>query len=60
MCTLKDLENHVDSLISALGLGKVREQRVGDESKRVLSGGERKRVNIAFELVTAPKIVCSG
>lgn len=47
----------VDSLIAALGLEKVRFQRVGDASKRSLSGGERKRVNIGLELVAAPQVL---
>lgn len=48
---------YVDSLISALGLDKVRYQLVGDASKRALSGGERKRVNIGLELVAAPQML---
>ncbi|KAJ6031896.1 ABC transporter [Penicillium herquei] len=56
-CPAKDLENFVDSLISALGLHKVRHQLVGDIAKRGISGGERKRVNIGLELVAAPQIL---
>ncbi|KAJ5725300.1 ABC transporter [Penicillium malachiteum] len=56
-CPAKDLEMFVDSLISALGLDKVRHQLVGDTAKRGLSGGERKHVNIGLELVAAPQIL---
>ena len=30
---------------------------IGDERERGISGGQRKRVNIAIELVTLPKIL---
>lgn len=43
--------------MSSLGLAKVRDSLVGDVSKRGISGGERKRVNVALELAAAPSVL---
>lgn len=42
----------VSSLIEELGLGTMRDHRIGDVDRRGISGGQRKRVNIAQELLT--------
>ena len=47
----------VEETIDALGLRHVCHSVVGDELIRGISGGERRRVNIAIELVTAPSIL---
>lgn len=44
-------------LIGELGLGKCQNTLVGNDLVRGVSGGERKRVNIAAELVTDPSLV---
>ncbi|HAE42419.1 MAG TPA: hypothetical protein DCG34_05795 [Clostridiales bacterium] len=44
--------NIIDSTIEALGLSHVRNQRI-----HLLSGGQRKRVSIAAELITRPSIL---
>lgn len=46
-----------DRVIIDLGLEKVRESLVGDETTRGISGGERKRVNIGIELAADPSIL---
>lgn len=47
----------VAQLINELGLGKCQHSLVGNDLVRGVSGGERKRVNIAMELVTDPSLV---
>ncbi len=47
----------VETVIKQLGLSYVADSRVGDASKRGLSGGEKKRLSIAVELVTNPAVV---
>lgn len=47
----------VDRVIDLLGLSKVRYTRIGTETKRGVSGGEKKRVAIAVELVTFPGLL---
>lgn len=48
----------VDQILKALEIGHVRESVVGDEKRRGVSGGQRKRVNIAIEMVTNPSLLC--
>ncbi|KAI8621820.1 hypothetical protein BC830DRAFT_1250379 [Chytriomyces sp. MP71] len=50
----KRIDEIVDSIINALGLSNVAHRIIGDEVRRGISGGQRKRVNIAIELVAAP------
>ena len=39
----------VDEILKSLQIDHVRDSVVGDEKKRGVSGGQRKRVNIAME-----------
>ena len=50
-------EHLLEQVIEELGLGKVADQKVGDEMIRGVSGGERKRVNIGMELITSPRYI---
>lgn len=53
----KAIQDHVDSLIACLQLTHVQHSRVGDSRKPVISGGQRKRVNIGIELAAAPMAI---
>lgn len=53
----KAIQDHVDSLIACLQLTHVQHSRVGDANHPVVSGGQRKRVNIGMELAAAPMAV---
>ncbi|KJE94832.1 multidrug resistance protein [Capsaspora owczarzaki ATCC 30864] len=46
-----EIARRVDGVIATLGLTEVRQSRIGDELRRGVSGGQRKRVNIGMELV---------
>lgn len=48
------IQQHVEAVVQALGIDHIRNQRIGDEFERGISGGERKRVSIAVELAGAP------
>lgn len=52
-------EAYVDGIISRLGLAKAANTPVGDAKTRGLSGGEKKRLAIAVELVSRPMLVCA-
>ncbi|KAJ3095668.1 hypothetical protein HDU97_006617 [Phlyctochytrium planicorne] len=48
------VEQCVDAVLEALGLTHVAHTQIGDEFSRGVSGGQRKRVNIAMELAATP------
>jgi energy-coupling factor transporter ATP-binding protein EcfA2 len=45
------------SILDVLNLRHIKHQRIGNEEKRGISGGQRKRVNIAMELAAAPLVL---
>ncbi|KNE55335.1 hypothetical protein AMAG_01237 [Allomyces macrogynus ATCC 38327] len=52
-----DVTNKVNSVVSFLQLSHVSGSAIGDEARRGISGGQRKRVNIGMELVAEPKVL---
>jgi len=52
-----EIDRRVDATLAQLGLEGVKNLQIGKPEKKVLSGGQRKRVNIAMELVTDPVIL---
>jgi len=52
--TYAEVSSYVDACIECLDLDGVKHSIVGGESSRGVSGGEKKRVNIALEVVGAP------
>jgi len=55
--TDEEKESIVTGIIMELGLKKVRDTIIGDERVRGVSGGERKRANIAVQLISNPKVL---
>jgi ABC-type multidrug transport system ATPase subunit len=53
----EEQDSRINSLIASLRLEACADTRVGDVSKKYISGGERKRVSIGVELITDPQIV---
>ncbi|HXN33520.1 MAG TPA: FHA domain-containing protein [Polyangiaceae bacterium] len=53
----EEIDRRVDETLRDLGLEGLRNLQIGKPEKKVLSGGQRKRVNIALELVTDPVIL---
>ncbi len=52
-----EIDARVEQTIKDLGLEGVKNLQIGRPEKKILSGGQRKRVNIALELVTDPVIL---
>jgi ABC transport system ATP-binding/permease protein len=52
-----EIDARVEQTLRDLGLEAVKNLQIGKPEKKVLSGGQRKRVNIALELVTDPVIL---
>ncbi|HVJ94011.1 MAG TPA: FHA domain-containing protein, partial [Labilithrix sp.] len=53
----EEINARVEQTLRDLGLEAVKNLQIGKPEKKVLSGGQRKRVNIALELVTDPVIL---
>lgn len=53
----REIEDRVDAALAELGLESVAHLEIGKPEQKVLSGGQRKRVNIAIELVTDPVLL---
>ena len=53
----EEIDQRVEQTLQELGLEAVKNLEIGKPEKKVLSGGQRKRVNIALELVTDPVIL---
>jgi ABC-type multidrug transport system ATPase subunit len=50
-------EYRVMETLSELGIMGIKDSRIGDSGHRGISGGEKRRVSIACELVTSPSIL---
>jgi len=59
LAELKDEEirERVDSVLSDLGLFEAKDLRVGSPLDKIISGGQRKRLNIALELIREPGVL---
>src|SRR5688572_2108757 len=53
----EEVEQRVETTLRQLGLESVAHLQIGRPEQKVLSGGQRKRVNIAMELVTDPVLL---
>lgn len=52
-----EIKKHVDRLLNDLDLYEIKDLRVGTSLNTVISGGQRKRLNIALELVREPAVL---
>ncbi|KAL9646021.1 hypothetical protein ABK040_012080 [Willaertia magna] len=52
-----DVNKLVDYVINVLGLEEIKHTIIGDEKKRGISGGQKKRVNCAMEIVSDPLVL---
>jgi ABC transport system ATP-binding/permease protein len=53
----KAVQATVENLLSKMGLAHIKDSLIGGERIRGISGGQRKRVNIAIELITEPSLL---
>lgn len=53
----KHIEESIDATLKEVGLWDQRDQRIGSAENKLLSGGQRRRVNLAVELVTDPSLL---
>lgn len=52
-----DIHERVMEVLHSLGLDQRKDLRVGNSLEKVISGGQRKRLNIALELIREPAIL---
>jgi ABC-type multidrug transport system ATPase subunit len=52
-----DIERRIDQILGKLGIAGQADIRIGSAEKRGISGGQRKRVNIAMELLADPTVL---
>lgn len=55
--TSEEYENEVNSLLEELKLTKCKDTRIGNETTKGISGGERKRTSIGVEILSNPAIL---
>jgi ABC-type multidrug transport system ATPase subunit len=53
----EELKKLVDKTLYNLGLGEIKDLKVGSPMNKLISGGQRKRLNIALELIREPAIL---
>ncbi|KAF5199945.1 Abc transporter g family member [Thalictrum thalictroides] len=57
MSSVEDREEYVNNLLFRLGLVNCADSNVGDAKVRGISGGEKKRLSLACELIASPSVV---
>jgi ATP-binding cassette subfamily G (WHITE) protein 2 len=55
--TRAEKQERIEECLTKLGLLHVRKTIIGDAERRGLSGGERKRVAVAIELLNRPRLL---
>ncbi len=53
----KDIRESVEKMLSTLGLKEIAHLKVGSPMNKMISGGQRKRLNIALELIREPSVL---
>jgi ABC transport system ATP-binding/permease protein len=53
----RNIVEEVNKIIDDFDLNEIRDLRVGSPLKKIISGGQRKRINIALELLRQPTIL---
>lgn len=53
----EEIKEKVENTLKDLGLYAIRDVKVGNVLKKLISGGQRKRLNIALELIREPAIL---
>jgi ABC-type multidrug transport system ATPase subunit len=53
----KELVESIEQTLKQVGLWEQRDLQIGSPEEKVLSGGQRRRVNLAVELVTDPSLL---
>jgi len=52
-----EIEQRIDRVLRQLQIAHIQDSLIGTPTRKVVSGGERKRVNVAMELLTDPPVL---
>jgi ATP-binding cassette subfamily G (WHITE) protein 2 len=55
--TNEQRKERVEEVFALMGIGHCRDTIIGDTQRKGVSGGERKRVSVAIELLNHPKLI---
>ncbi|KAJ8573357.1 hypothetical protein K7X08_009868 [Anisodus acutangulus] len=55
--SVEEIDEYVNNLLFKLGLVSCADSRIGDSKVRGISGGEKKRLSLACELIASPSVV---
>jgi ABC-type multidrug transport system ATPase subunit/ABC-type multidrug transport system permease subunit len=56
--TDEEIYRRIDAILIDLEIEQTRHVRIGSPERKGISGGQRKRVNLALELLTEPSLLC--
>ncbi len=56
-CSKQEIDDRVNNIVARLGLSGTEQTLIGHPGERGISGGQRKRVSIASELITEPPVL---
>ncbi len=54
----QEINRRIDTVLHDLEIDQTRHVRIGSPEQKGISGGQRKRVNLALELLTEPSLLC--
>ncbi len=54
----EEINQRIDKVLADLEIEDTRHVRIGSPERKGISGGQRKRVNLALELLTEPSLLC--
>jgi len=52
-----EIRQRIERVLTQLGIAHIRDSIIGTPTRKVVSGGERKRVNVAMELLNDPAVL---
>lgn len=55
--TLMEIDKLVIRTLASLGLSEIRDLKVGTPLEKIISGGQRKRINVGLELLREPQVL---
>jgi len=55
--SLDEINERIDTVLKDLGIFEIKHEMIGSADKKGISGGQRRRVNLAVELIAKPELI---